>query len=281
MVSAARSLHLLSKKSSRTFPKWAHFVWGTDIELYTKHEDFRDEHFNKVVKVLSEVDALWTDTLRDYASSVKLGFNGQYLDRMVAFAGFEPNDLSPQRDSSERNAIIVKSRTDKYVGRLNIIVDALNSVVKSASHLELHFILISDQDRKFVELNLDPSFKLRYFHAYLPYSKIVDLHKRALISISATLIDGTPGFMSEGMAYGSIPVHARMESIEEWIADGVNGFLFDIQSTETLTSVLEHIFAHPSIGDTVRSKNYAKVISDMNADRIAVQLSKSLRDLKN
>jgi glycosyltransferase involved in cell wall biosynthesis len=62
---------------------------------------------------------------------------------------------------------------------------------------------------------------------FLPQEDIWRLFKRARVSVSISQHDGTPNSLLEAMALGCFPVVGEIESVREWIVDGVNGYLVD------------------------------------------------------
>jgi len=64
------------------------------------------------------------------------------------------------------------------------------------------------------------------------------LFRRAAISVSPSLHDGTPNTLLEAMACGSFPVAGDLPSIREWIEDGVNGLLIDPSDESSLAAAV-------------------------------------------
>lgn len=62
---------------------------------------------------------------------------------------------------------------------------------------------------------------------FQPQEDLWRLFKHARVSVSISQHDGTPNSLLEAMALGCFPVVGEIESVREWIVDGVNGFLVD------------------------------------------------------
>ena len=60
------------------------------------------------------------------------------------------------------------------------------------------------------------------------------LFRRADVSLSPSVHDGTPNTLLEAMACGCLPVAGDLESIREWIQDGENGLLVDPTSEHSV-----------------------------------------------
>ncbi len=60
-----------------------------------------------------------------------------------------------------------------------------------------------------------------------PHAEMAEVYRSAQIIVSPSTHDGTPNTLLEGMACGCFPIAGDLESIREWITDGVNGLLVD------------------------------------------------------
>jgi len=56
--------------------------------------------------------------------------------------------------------------------------------------------------------------------------------------VSPSTHDGTPNSLIEGMASGCFPICGDLESIREWITDGVNGLLIDPSKPQELADAI-------------------------------------------
>jgi glycosyltransferase involved in cell wall biosynthesis len=68
----------------------------------------------------------------------------------------------------------------------------------------------------------------------LDASSMAALFRRATVSLSPSVHDGTPNTLLEAMACGCLPVAGDLESIREWIKDGENGVLVDATSEHSI-----------------------------------------------
>jgi glycosyltransferase involved in cell wall biosynthesis len=68
--------------------------------------------------------------------------------------------------------------------------------------------------------------------------QMAELFQVADVSVSPSIHDGTPNTLLEAMACGAYPVAGDIESIREWINDGVNGSLCDPADHAALTKAI-------------------------------------------
>lgn len=208
---------------------WIHFVWGSDIEYFAIRAPERDLHIPLITSTLSRCNFVITDTFRDAREVYNYGFQGKVLATTLAFGGFSDRQLEDSANSDLfRKIILVKGREGGLVGKASLVVEALKQIDPDlVKPFEIHFIMVTDEIRASIK-DLASILGIKcVIHERIPYVEIIKLMQESLISISASTVDGSPGFLLESMAFGVIPVHSNQESIREWITDGVNGFLFD------------------------------------------------------
>jgi glycosyltransferase involved in cell wall biosynthesis len=72
----------------------------------------------------------------------------------------------------------------------------------------------------------------------LSAQEMADNYRQAQVMVSPSEHDGTPNSMLEAMACGSFPVAGRLDSVEEWIEDGRNGSLVELQDERELAQAI-------------------------------------------
>jgi len=86
---------------------------------------------------------------------------------------------------------------------------------------------------------------------------LVDYFTASDIMVSATLYDGCPISMLEGMAYGLIPVMSVHSPIQEWITDGWNGYLFDPRDPNSIANAVVRALESKDKFEEMRKRNWA------------------------
>jgi glycosyltransferase involved in cell wall biosynthesis len=89
----------------------------------------------------------------------------------------------------------------------------------------------------------------------VPRERMADLFRLASISVSPSLHDGTPNTLLEAMACGCFPVAGDIESVREWITDGVNGLLCDPTEPELLALAIIPALGDIGMRDIAREHN--------------------------
>jgi Glycosyltransferase len=221
-------------------PKWVHFNWGTDIEFFGKHQDYAAEHLPKIMQLLSLCDYHIADCQRDARQAVTFGFKGESLGTCLAHGGFDLAYLEKIRDenSGKRDIILIKGRQGGYVGKAFNVLAALHKIPDLLRGYKIK-IMMPSTDVKGVAAFLKQIDGIDYeIVSKLPYRELLALFAQSKIAVAASDVDGTPSFLVEAMAMGAFPIHSDMESIREWVQDGVNGLLFPVNDIPALNACI-------------------------------------------
>jgi glycosyltransferase involved in cell wall biosynthesis len=95
----------------------------------------------------------------------------------------------------------------------------------------------------------------------LDRAQMWSLLRRSDIFASPSVHDGTPNSLLEAMACGCFPVVGRVESLGEWIQDGVNGLLVDATSPRQLADGLIAALHDRRLREAAKKKN-ARIIAE-------------------
>jgi glycosyltransferase involved in cell wall biosynthesis len=94
------------------------------------------------------------------------------------------------------------------------------------------------------------------------------------VAVSPSEHDGTPNTLLETMASGCFPIAGDLESIREWIEDGVNGFLIDPAQPQSLARAVLHALDNPQLRGEAESQN-VKIVRDRAAYQNVMQEARS------
>jgi hypothetical protein len=85
------------------------------------------------------------------------------------------------------------------------------------------------------------------------------LLKKARVFVSPSIHDGTPNSLLEAMACGCFPVVGDIESMREWITDGVNGLLVNAADEQALAEAIVRALNEPALQSQAAQANAALV----------------------
>ena len=250
---------------------WVHYCWGTDIELFGKDPRFSPAHLPALREALAGCDFLIADSKRDLRQAPAFGFHGEALGDIVATGGFDLARLRQIRRGApaERDVILVKGREGDLVGRSVNVLRALQRV-PAVKRFRICVVMASRRMRaavadEFQGLGCEVLPRL-------PYDDLLALFARSRVAVSASEVDGTPGFLVEAMAMGALPVHSDMESVRDWIAHGENGLLFPVDDVDALARCLERGLADDALAAHAGEAIWATAEIRLDRARIREQM---------
>jgi len=263
------------------YPPWAHFIWGTDIEFFGKAPEQKEEHLPKIKKLLAHCDYLIADTYRDLDAAQTLGFKGIVLGKQIAQGGFDMGFVfsNNHKTFDERKIIIVKGRQGGYIGKGMNVLEALHGLKDSLHGFEIKIIMATpDVRERAAQYSKTDGINYECLDK-IDYSTLMDLFANARVAISATDVDGTPGFLLESMAMGALPVHSDMASIREWIDHGQNGLLFPVDDIEVQKSMILRALTDEKLFNAAQEKNKMAAREKMDEKIITKQTEDMIRTI--
>ena len=263
-------LSALEILGSQNFPKWIHFSWGTDIEFFGKEIGYTEIHKPIIQELLNNADYLITDCERDARQSKEFGFKGVILGTIPAPGGFSEEHLFIGNDNkcSLRKYIVIKGRDGGYVGRALNIVTALQKSSDLLRGFKIKFIMSTENIRAPVQELIDKYGLDCEILERVPYEDLITLMSNSRLSIAASTVDGTPGFLMESMNFGAFPIYSDMESIREWISDMQNGLTFPVDDIDALVKCIALGLSDDDLVDKAQNLNKEIAFSRMSRNTI-------------
>lgn len=248
-------------------PIWVHSTWGIDLHLYRNFE----EHISKIQSVLSNIDFLITEGKRDISLANDLGYKGKSEIIPSVGGGFNiphNNFIQP----SQREIILLKGTQDiirrglvglRALERCSDILNNYKIVIYNCSNeVKTSAILI----KKRGTLNIEIVDEISHF-------EMIELTKKARISITTNLSDGVPNSMIEAMLYGALPIQSNTADIEDWLFDGKNGFVVPSEDPDIIEIAIRRAAADDYLVDTAAEYNYQLIKNTLEYNLIKGKIS--------
>ena len=89
----------------------------------------------------------------------------------------------------------------------------------------------------------------------LPPEEMAALFQMSAVSLSLTEHDGTPNTLLEAMICGCFPVCGDLDSIREWIEDGINGLLVSAKQPEAVAGAVVRSLGDETLRKTAADRN--------------------------
>jgi glycosyltransferase involved in cell wall biosynthesis len=242
-------------------------IWGNDITLHA-----RSSRLMAVLtrRVLRRADGLLADTQRDLRlgrdmglreatpSLVVPGGGGIQFKEMeaVARSATLPEDLP-------KTHVVVNSRGHRPGSlRQDVFFRAIPLILEKVP--DAYFVcppLAGDPIAEGWVDHLGIKDRARLW-PMLDQAQLWSLMKKSQVFVSPSLHDGTPNSLIEAMACGCIPVVGNIDSMREWITNGLNGLLVDASDERMLAIAIVRALNEPAL-----QIQAAQVNADLIAER--------------
>jgi glycosyltransferase involved in cell wall biosynthesis len=208
-------------------------IWGNDLTLFARR--FRWTR-RESVRALRAVDALHCDCNRDLKLARQMGFDTQKPSIVLPGGGGIQADMfsGPVRQDSairhrfnipEGAPLVCNPRGFRAYVRNDTFFHSVAFTVKERP--DAVFVTLGMQghptaERWIASLKIQDNVRLL---PTLARCEMAALLRTTDIMVSPSEHDGTPNTLLESMAAGAFPIAGDIESVREWITDGLNGSL--------------------------------------------------------
>jgi glycosyltransferase involved in cell wall biosynthesis len=208
-------------------------IWGNDLTLFARRFRWTRQESRRA---LHRVDALHCDCGRDLKLAARHGFDsrkpsivlpgggGIQLDIFGLQVGKDPA-LRRRFNIPDDAPLVCNPRGFRAYVRNDTFFRAIAYTAKKRS--DIVFAAVGMQGHPHAErwvsrLKIERNIRLL---PALPRVEMAALLRTSDIMVSPSEHDGTPNTLLESMATGSFPIVGDIESVREWITDGINGSL--------------------------------------------------------
>lgn len=268
----AKKIYGLSK-----FPPWIATNWGSDIYYFQNDP----EHKKIIQDLLSEIDYYSSECERDVSIARNLGLKKPVMPVMPNTGGINisvADCLRHGTSPSNRKIIMVKGY-QHFAGRALIALDA---IVACASHLKDYKIILYSTSEEVANKaqKIKETYKLNFEFLSLLGKTYVD-HETMLINFSKARIymgisasDGISTSLLEAMAMGAFPIQTNTSCCEEWIEDGVTGFVVSPYNLTGIINSLKTALVDNNLVDNAAKLNWKTVLERLNSENCTQQANK-------
>jgi len=201
----------------------------------------------------------------------KVTINGKWTNQKPHCLTFENPCLTQQEIYEGKTYLETKNFDNEavqfcFVGRLekekglDLLMDSmlsLNEVEKSKIHT-VHIVGDGKAKKKY-ELIAHTSDVNFVFHGFLSRKRVHDIYKISHAIILPSASEGFPKVIAEAMNYGCLPLVSNISSIEDYVKDEINGFLFFPITLANLTDKIKKML-------NLSDFQYAKMIQAQNQE---------------
>ena len=245
-------------KALSTFPLLL-TPYGSDMYWFMRFK----KHEKRLRLLLEGANAISCECKRDEGLATSLGFRGRFLERVPAFGKISrPLDVGSDEN---RDIIMVKGYQNKW-GRAKNAIRAIKIASDSVRNYEIHFF----------SCNLSTIWRARFLafrykltvrthpKGALSHEQVQQLFGRAVVYIGLSRSDGISASMIESMANGAIPIQSNTSCCDEWLTDGVGGYLVDYDDWTGAANYLVSTLSSSVFRAEARKQNYSDLLLKLN-----------------
>ena len=220
-------------------------VWGNDFTLHASPYPLVGWQTRQAMQ---RADALHCDCRRDLYLAQSWGFrpdkpatvlpSGGGIQAWLFYPGPHSLKLRQQLEIPAEATVVINPRGYRSYIRNDTFFQAIPFVLQARP--KTIFIcteMQSNPDAKKWTKQMSISHNVRLL-PLIPREQMAELFRLAQVTVSPSIHDGTPNTLLEAMACGCFPVAGDIESVREWIEDGINGLLCDPASPEAIAKAI-------------------------------------------
>ena len=236
--------------------------YGSDIYWFQKFP----KHLAKIEKLLGLASGISSECKRDETLAKKYGFAGKFAPRIPASGGM--NLDSNLQHNGQRNRIAVKGYQNKWGQALT----ALECIEEMSQELQGYEITLFSCNKITIQAakKLAKRTGLQVTAHGKGKLKNEEVHKllgESLALVSLSTSDGVPASMLEAMANGAIPIQSDTSCCEEYLTDGIGGFLVQWNDKEQIKEKLRFILSDSNFRESAANANFAKLKEMADGER--------------
>ena len=221
-------------------------TWGSDLMHFA-------ERYPLVAaltrRALRRADALHSDCERDVRLARKWGFSESKLATVLpGGGGIRREVFHPGTEAAEiyakwhipagrkvvfnpRNFRPKMVRTEESFKAAGLLQREQSDAVFLWAGMEDHPLAVAWRDRL-------PNPEAVRLLPPLTQKEMAELYRIAHVTVSPSVSDGMPNSLLEAMACGSLPVAGELDSVKEWISDGVNGLFCNARDPHSIADAV-------------------------------------------
>ncbi|WP_430408600.1 glycosyltransferase [Kordia sp.] len=274
----SESYPLISVRKKIKF-NWVCSTWGSGI-YHFYNESF---HKKRIDTLLSQIDFLFTDNVRDINLAEHYGFNGKILGSFPGGGGFVVKEelIQPVND---RKLILVKGY-HHWAGRALNALKGLENNLELIKNYQIHVYaahpnVIAEIERLQTEYNLNITYTKRGIEE--SHHSLLKKFGQARIAIGINVTDGIPNTLLEAMIYGAFPIQTNPGKVsEEYVKHQKNGIL--VENAENIQEISEAIKEGLTNDDVITkafkyNKKYRVSLSYQNIQENVLKAYKTIEE---
>jgi len=253
-------------------------VAGSDLLVHGSNSLF----FDRIVKyVLARADAVNSVSKHMTERLISLGVKPEKIHQFPKGIDIGKFNIEGRTTVEASGKIrVISIRNFEKVYNLELLLDAVPYVIENYKDIE--FVLIGDGSLRDSLINKARETGIQGkvdFKGFVDNKEIPKYLKSSDIYVSTSLSDGCSVSLLEAMACGAFPVVSDIPANRDIVDDGVNGYLFDVNSPEDLANKLLLAIEEKDLRRAASIGNYELIKDNFEMELIMERLLNIYKEL--
>ena len=252
------------------FPLWAVTNWGSDVYLFGRLADHRP----KVRAILESCDYYGCECHRDIQLAEELGFRGKELPVFPISGGMPLGEFVRLQSGilpASRRIILLKGYQG-WAGRAFVALQALRSCVDLLKDYTIAISVAGSDMRIAAELFAqDTKIPVNILSA-ISHEEMLRIHGSARVYIGLSITDGISTSLLEAMVMGAFPIQSYTACADEWVEDGVSGFLVPPEDPREIAAAIRRALTDDELVNRAAEINARTAKQKLDFDIIQPQV---------
>lgn len=239
------------------FPNWWITNWGSDIYYYRQFPDHREQ----ISRLLKFADIYSCECSRDVALAKELGFSGKVMPVMPNTGGIDLRQaelIRSLRLTSHRRIIMVKGY-QHFAGRALTALDAIEMSIDTVRDYKIVIFSASPEVYGRVD-ELRTCYGLDVMMlGHVSHDHMLRMFARARIYLGVSISDAISTSLLEAMAGGAFPIQTSTSCCNEWVEDGVTGYIVPVDDVASISARLCDAVLNDTLVDNAAELNWLTV----------------------
>lgn len=248
------------------FPPWIVANWGSDIYLFGRLKEHRDQ----IKAVLAACDFYNCECHRDVELARAFGFKGEVLPVLPNTGGVDLSQVHKLRQpgrTSERRVILLKGYQN-WAGRALVGLRALRLCADDLKGYRVAVYLAGEEAVRITAELVEQETGIPVdLIPQTSHEEMLRWHGRARVSIGLSISDAISTSALEAMTMGSFPIQSNTSCANEWIKCGETGFLVPPEDAQVIADAIRRAVTDDELVDRA---------ADINAQTVRERLDQSV-----
>ena len=260
-------------------PKLLITNYGSEIVWFKQFP----KHLIRLKELVSLADAFSAECDRDVRLAVEIGFKGIVMKTIPVSGGVDPeSQMSMARLSQpeERHVIALKGYQNVW-GQALVALDALSKIAPLISDFKIEVFSCNRKTIKAArEISKNTGLRITtHKKNSLSHSQVLDILRRSRVYVGLSKSDGISTSMIEAMSQGAVPIQSNTSCGNEWVRDGVDGFLVPYDDSNLIADRLLFILGNLEFAQAAQKKNFETIAEKYDNSKLSKIASSYYQEL--